>query len=599
MRLCILSKYPPIEGGVSVQTVRLSAAFAARGHDVVIVTNADDVEPEYRMWLANSDKKRLFESEHTPVWVSRSKLDPSSRYIPMGHPSVTQLAALAADAVRQYQCDAIFSWYFEPYGIAGALAAQWTQVPHVVRHAGSDLFELADDPNLATSYFEICRNAETVITNAMDSRLFGVGGPIVERVPGALLEEPPQHDNGSIESLLSALEAEGAPLRVGGEFARNDGGPLVICYGKPDGVKGIRTLLDAASERPQRFRAVIVGGLTVTGDLAPEVARSLPHARHTLRNVALVPLLAPWRVTQLASACDVGVYLEEGFSVAQHSTIPPFEMLAAGLRLVMSEEAYGRAFPPGSPQFQCDDSVVKRFSATSKDLTSQIVDAAQTAPAPLASVTSWLPPQDSVVDKYVGIVLRACDRRRRRAGDLVWGDTDTESSLESEVEKSAEPRNGNAGEDDDLEELTAWFGLSRDELSPTRPFTVHTYREAWAELQLPDKWSELYPVRSAWTRRFVVDRPDERQGAHLASAQGALHAGFYVWLRHPSGRGSVLRLPRTALELVDLIDGAKSIEQLVTITGVPGETVVRHLRRLQMAGVVRFAACPLQGGPGR
>ena len=44
MRICILGKFPPIEGGVSHQTHLAAHELARRGHDVAVVTNAAQVE---------------------------------------------------------------------------------------------------------------------------------------------------------------------------------------------------------------------------------------------------------------------------------------------------------------------------------------------------------------------------------------------------------------------------------------------------------------------------------------------------------------------------------------------------------------------------
>jgi hypothetical protein len=40
MRLCLIGKYPPIQGGVSARTYQLAHGLARRGHDVYVVTNA-------------------------------------------------------------------------------------------------------------------------------------------------------------------------------------------------------------------------------------------------------------------------------------------------------------------------------------------------------------------------------------------------------------------------------------------------------------------------------------------------------------------------------------------------------------------------------
>ena len=49
MRICIIGKFPPIQGGVSAQTYWSAHALARRGHDVHVVTNAKEAVAPYRM----------------------------------------------------------------------------------------------------------------------------------------------------------------------------------------------------------------------------------------------------------------------------------------------------------------------------------------------------------------------------------------------------------------------------------------------------------------------------------------------------------------------------------------------------------------------
>src|SRR5579862_3413321 len=59
MKLCLIGKYPPIEGGVSTLTYWMARGLAQRGHDVHVVTNADEVEATFRMTLEADDEPLL------------------------------------------------------------------------------------------------------------------------------------------------------------------------------------------------------------------------------------------------------------------------------------------------------------------------------------------------------------------------------------------------------------------------------------------------------------------------------------------------------------------------------------------------------------
>ena len=59
MRICVIGKHLPIQGGVSGFNYRLTHALARLGHTVMVVTNADEVESEYRMGLSAHDVAAL------------------------------------------------------------------------------------------------------------------------------------------------------------------------------------------------------------------------------------------------------------------------------------------------------------------------------------------------------------------------------------------------------------------------------------------------------------------------------------------------------------------------------------------------------------
>src|SRR5205807_6967263 len=59
MKVLVIGKFPPIEGGVSAQTYWFCTALAQRGHQIEVITDAAEVEDEYRIWLRRDDLKRL------------------------------------------------------------------------------------------------------------------------------------------------------------------------------------------------------------------------------------------------------------------------------------------------------------------------------------------------------------------------------------------------------------------------------------------------------------------------------------------------------------------------------------------------------------
>jgi len=154
LRICILGKFPPIQGGVSMRTYRTAHALAVKGHEIHVVTNAKEATPPFRIHMRAEDwarcEARLGTGSVTVHWSD--PVDRSQNYIPMASPFVTKLASIAARVHAEYPFDVIFSHYLEPYGIAAYLASQITGVPHVARMAGSDAGRLWHHPQFEALY---------------------------------------------------------------------------------------------------------------------------------------------------------------------------------------------------------------------------------------------------------------------------------------------------------------------------------------------------------------------------------------------------------------------------------------------------------------
>ena len=166
MRICVIGKYPPVQGGVSMRTYRAAHALAMRGHEVHVVTNAKEVRPPFRMYMRPEDWARC-EARYGAGSVTLHWTDPVDRsqtIIPMASAFVSKLAAIAARVHSEQPFDVIYSHYLEPYGVAAHLAAQATGVPHVARMAGSDAGRLWHHPQFEALYDHVLRSAEVVIT---------------------------------------------------------------------------------------------------------------------------------------------------------------------------------------------------------------------------------------------------------------------------------------------------------------------------------------------------------------------------------------------------------------------------------------------------
>ena len=170
MRICILGKFPPIAGGVSHQTYLAAHELARRGHRVFVVTNADEVEPEFRQLLLAGDAERL-EAHYSDGFVRCVQTDPVpvGSYLPRAQPYASKLFGLGLSVIEKHGCDLVVGWYLEPYGLVAAQLAATTGAPLVLRHAGSDLGRLAHHADLRRAYAWALRRADRVLTTPSSS----------------------------------------------------------------------------------------------------------------------------------------------------------------------------------------------------------------------------------------------------------------------------------------------------------------------------------------------------------------------------------------------------------------------------------------------
>src|SRR5580700_9025576 len=98
VKLCVIGKYPPIQGGVSMRTYWTAHDLAARGHEVHVVTNAKEAQAPFRIFMTGRDWERC-DGAYGAGLVQVHWTDPVDRsqvYIPMAAPFVSKLAATAA-----------------------------------------------------------------------------------------------------------------------------------------------------------------------------------------------------------------------------------------------------------------------------------------------------------------------------------------------------------------------------------------------------------------------------------------------------------------------------------------------------------------------
>ena len=346
MRICCIMKYPPIQGGVSARCYWIARGLAKRGHQVTVVTNATEVEDDYRIWTSPEDIARLeaqFENGGSVRVVTTGNFRQSGWYIPYANPYLTKLAALGTEEIRRIDAEVVFSAYFEPYGMSAHLAAAWTGIPHVVQHAGSDRTRLMDHPELSVAYREMLRRASLVVTGDLD--LSGLGIPLDRfarirhgHLPSEFAPEGPVLD---IDALVRRAAEPGAPGIENTRPLDRDAVTIGL-YGKLGEVKGSYDLIAALARlraQGRRFNLVTLSN----GREKSKFLKAIQDAG--LSDCAWVlPFIPHWRVPEFIRACTAVCFLERKFPVEIHTPSLPREVMACGTCLVLSGEIANKPY---------------------------------------------------------------------------------------------------------------------------------------------------------------------------------------------------------------------------------------------------------------
>lgn len=363
MRILVIGKYPPIEGGVSSTTYWMSRILAEEGHEVHVVTNADSVEWQYKMWLQDEDLSMLEmkpgDGSSGSVRLHRQEERVNrGAYIPWANPFVSQLTGLALRAIKEHGCDLIYSHYLEPYGVAAMLVANLTGIPYAVRHAGSDMGRLALVSSLREIYKQVLKRAAAVVTpnKSHFERLKALGATEQNLLLDPVYSIPtdcfsPKALPLDVAAILSRTqqwtEGIGYPslpaekIQSINRESLEAGIPAVGMYGKMGEAKGTFDLLRAMRKDLRARKAYLL--MMINGPiLAWEELFCRIEELEIARQVRLLPFLPHWRVPSFIRACRLVCFLERRFSITFHSPVIPREVLACSTALICSQEIIGK-----------------------------------------------------------------------------------------------------------------------------------------------------------------------------------------------------------------------------------------------------------------
>lgn len=352
MKILFITKYPPIQGGVSSQCYWTARGLAERGHTVHVITNANEVEDVFRIDLPSKDivpggfYQPCFSEAGCVKVDSTDKPDRKEiYYIPLGNPTVSRLVSRALKAIDEEGCEVIFSQYLEPYGVAASIVSAWTGVPLVFKHAGSDLYRLMEVPDLRPCYREVLCRAQRVITAGVARqvvRSHGVSDAQIASGAGFGMPKAAFHraaQRADLDAMLDSARSRWATEQD--DLASlvsplEPGLPTLGIYGKLGEQKGTFDLLAAARlliDRGFPFQLVVVGRGWQEAEFGRRIAE-LGLARY----VRMHPFIPHWSIPGFIRACGAIAFLERDFAIRAHTPTIPSEVLSCGACLVVSQE---------------------------------------------------------------------------------------------------------------------------------------------------------------------------------------------------------------------------------------------------------------------
>ncbi len=164
-RVALLSKFPPIEGGISSKTYWLARGLAQRGHEIHVITH--DITAG-RAYSIQGDS----EPPETDLNIQVHRTLSLPWHIPEGNEYALSLISTTIDVINEHKIQILDSGYLVPYGVAGYFTKLSTRIPHVIRHGGSDIEKFLKQKHLQSLVNLALSNADAVVTNRLHANLF-------------------------------------------------------------------------------------------------------------------------------------------------------------------------------------------------------------------------------------------------------------------------------------------------------------------------------------------------------------------------------------------------------------------------------------------
>ena len=357
MRICIISKYPPIEGGVSALVYWLAKALGEREHEVHIVTNAQEVENEYKEQIDDNEQEYIPKNVH----LHSTKSDTNPWHIPFSKAYTERISNLAIEVIEEYNIQLIDSYYILPYGIAAFIAKNFTGKPQILRHAGSDVGKLFASTSYQTLFKSIFQRVDKIITIPNLKEMFLSLGVSESKIA---FDEKVSVDT-------KAFKPEVTPFPLSDYIERKiPECPIITYIGKINyywKTKGLYELIEAVKEIKGDFLLLFVAN----GKGLPEF-QNLIKEKDLEKHSIFLGFVPPWKIPSIIKLSTCVVLPEREFPIQHHTPILPREVMAVGKCLILSKELYSKQcygdLIDGENVLLIDPKNIKQFRAVIEDI---------------------------------------------------------------------------------------------------------------------------------------------------------------------------------------------------------------------------------------
>jgi len=166
LRICLLTKFPPIQGGIAAKSYWLARGLAEAGNEVYVVTNACSVEEQYRIagceeHLKSLTNIRVHDLGETVPW-----------HIPFSKTYTIRLLNLALEVVKEHNPHVLDAGFLVPYGVVAYLTSMITGLPYIIRHGYSDLAKFFSNPEYNHLLSLVIKNANLIVTDHEKAAFF-------------------------------------------------------------------------------------------------------------------------------------------------------------------------------------------------------------------------------------------------------------------------------------------------------------------------------------------------------------------------------------------------------------------------------------------